>query len=73
MPRKLSKADQHLVPDPSWAALIAKRHLGIDNLEPQGSDRLDFKEVHVANLKAALDAAFKLGEVHGSKFKSDLK
>lgn len=40
---------------------IARRHLGIETLEPRGLDRFDFHEVSVATLKAALRAAFEEG------------
>lgn len=40
---------------------IAREHLGIETLETRKSDGLDFHEVSVWQLKAALDAAFALG------------
>lgn len=41
---------------------IAKKHLWIETLETRHSDRLDFHEVGVASLKAALQAAFEAGK-----------
>jgi hypothetical protein len=41
--------------------VIAQRILGIDTLAVQLSDRLDFHEVGVWNIKAALQAAYELG------------
>lgn len=40
---------------------IAKAYLDVESLEPQGSDRLDFKELAVWSIKDALDAAFLAG------------
>lgn len=40
---------------------IARQHLGIETLETRNSDRLDFHEVAVWNLKAALEAAYRAG------------
>jgi len=40
---------------------IAKRLLGIDSLETQHNDRLDFHEVSVWSLKEALEAAYEAG------------
>ena len=37
---------------------IAKQHLFIETLETQNSDRLDFHDVSVWGVKAALEAAF---------------
>lgn len=42
---------------------IAKRHLGIDTLRERGRDALDFHEVGVRSLAAAIKAAFALGKV----------
>lgn len=41
---------------------IARKRLYIDTLEEQGSDGLDFHEVAVWSLKAALEEAYKLGK-----------
>ena len=40
---------------------IAKQHLFIDTLETQSSDRLDFHDVSVWAVKAALKAAYEAG------------
>jgi hypothetical protein len=40
---------------------IAKEHLFIETLETQHSDRLDFHDVSVWGVKAALQAAFEAG------------
>jgi hypothetical protein len=40
---------------------IAQKHLDIETLETRKSDRLDFHEVAVWNLKAALEAAYRAG------------
>lgn len=44
-------------------ANIAQTELDIETLETRNSDRLDFHEVGVARLKAALEAAFLAGMV----------
>lgn len=41
---------------------IARKHLGIETLESRGRDALDFHEVGVAGLTAALDAAYRAGQ-----------
>ncbi len=40
---------------------IAQKHLGIEALETRRSDSLDFHDLAVWNIKAALEAAFKAG------------
>lgn len=40
---------------------IAQKILGIAVLTPRGSDRLDFREVHVAEIEKALKAAYRDG------------
>lgn len=40
---------------------IAKKTIGIDNLETRNSDSLDFYDINVANLKDALLAAYQAG------------
>ena len=46
---------------------IAKNHLGFETLESRHSDRLDFKECSVWQIKKALEeafyAGFKTGEI----------
>lgn len=46
---------------------IARAMLGIETLETRGSDRLDFHEVSVASLRAALDAAYHAGAEQARK------
>jgi hypothetical protein len=41
---------------------IAQEHLHFETLEERKSDRLDFKDVGVLNVKAALEAAFAAGQ-----------
>lgn len=42
---------------------IARKHLHIETLETQKSDRLDFHEVAVWSIEAALKAAFEAGRM----------
>jgi hypothetical protein len=42
--------------------LIAKKELFIETLETQNSDSLDFHEISVWGIKAALEAAFNAGK-----------
>ncbi len=46
---------------------VAKLHLKVDTLETRNSDRLDFQDCHVANLKRALLNAYTLGIENGYK------
>lgn len=48
-------------------ARIAQKTLGIETLQPQGSDRLDFHEVSVERLHDALEAAYNAGVEQGRK------
>jgi hypothetical protein len=48
-------------PDEQVLAEIAAQHLGVRSLQPQGSDRLDFHDIHVANIRAALIGAYQAG------------
>lgn len=41
---------------------IAQRHLGVETLETRKSDRLDFHDVAVWSIEAALKAAFEAGQ-----------
>ena len=41
---------------------IASQHLGIDSLQTQHSDHLDFHEVSVWSLASALQASFDAGK-----------
>jgi len=40
---------------------IAKRHLDVETLEGRGSDALDFYDLGVGRLRAALEAAYWAG------------
>jgi hypothetical protein len=48
-------------------ARIARAMLGIETLETRSSDRLDFHEVSVASLRAALEAAYHAGAEQARK------
>ena len=45
---------------------IAQEKLGIQTLETQNSDRLDFYDISVWQIKEALELAFQLGQKSGS-------
>ncbi|MFZ3017293.1 MAG: hypothetical protein WA056_02400 [Gallionella sp.] len=53
-------------------ASIAQKHLRIETLEVQNSDRLDFHDVGVASLKEALHAAFDAGVAVGLMGKEEI-
>lgn len=40
---------------------IARKVLGLETLEPRGSDRLDFHELSVWQIRKALEAAYRAG------------
>ena len=46
---------------------IAQTLLGLETLNTRNSDRLDFHDVAVWNIKAALQAAFEAGHQAGKK------
>lgn len=46
---------------------IARRHFWVETLETRKSDRLDFHEVAVWNMKAALQEAFEAGQKAAAK------
>lgn len=46
---------------------IAKQHLHIDTLETRNSDELDFHDVSVWGIRAALQAAFEAGQEAAEK------
>lgn len=46
---------------------IAQTILGIETLDTRNSDRLDFHDVAVWSIKAALQAAFEAGQQAGRK------
>ncbi len=48
---------------------IAQNKLGIETLEPRHSDRQDFHDVAVWNLRAALQAAFEAGRQNAQQTK----
>jgi hypothetical protein len=41
---------------------IAKQTLGLETLETRNSDRLDFHDLNVASIRAALLAAYQAGQ-----------
>lgn len=41
---------------------IAKKFFDVETLQTRNLDRLDFHEVSVGSMKAALDAAYKAGQ-----------
>jgi hypothetical protein len=46
---------------------IAQEHFGIETLETRRMDRLDFHDVAVWSMRAALEAAYNAGIAAGSK------
>ena len=40
---------------------VAAQHLNLDTLDERGSDRLDFHDVSVGSIRAALEAAYTAG------------
>ncbi len=46
---------------------IAQKHLGIETLQTQKSDRLDFHDLAVWSIEAALKAAFEAGQKAAKK------
>ena len=46
---------------------IATRHFFVETLDTQNSDRLDFHDVAVWAMRAALEAAYEAGRVAGAK------
>jgi hypothetical protein len=46
---------------------IAQKHLGIETLQTQKSDRLDFHDLAVWSIEAALKAAFEAGQQAAKK------
>ena len=49
-------------PPDELIAQIAKDYLKIPSLDGQGRDRIDFYDLHVTCIKAALEAAWKAGK-----------
>jgi hypothetical protein len=48
---------------------IAFRNFGLETLETRNSDNLDFHDIAVWSIKAALEEAYQLGLVAGKKTK----
>ena len=48
---------------------IAKEVLGMQTLEPQRRDRLDFHDLSVSSIKAALEKAYEAGRESPSKLR----
>ena len=46
---------------------IAQKHFGVETLEERNRDSLDFHDIHVGKIKAALEAAYEAGIEGGSK------
>ena len=46
---------------------IATRHFFVETLDTRNSDRLDFHDVAVWAMRAALEAAYEAGRVAGAK------
>lgn len=46
---------------------IAQRHLGVETLERRMSDSLDFHDIDVSSIRAALEAAFEAGKTAAKK------
>ena len=46
---------------------IATRHFFVETLDTRNSDRLDFHDVAVWAIRAALEAAYEAGRVAGAK------
>lgn len=49
------------VPDEALLEKIAKRH-GVDTLRSRGSDRLDFKDMSVGQIRSILEEAYAAGQ-----------
>ena len=47
--------------------MIAKRELGLETLDSRGSARLDFHELGVGPIRAALEAAYEAGRQAATK------
>jgi hypothetical protein len=60
-------AEQELI------AKIALEELGLETLETQGRDCLDFHDLNVASIKAALDRAFIAGATLGASGAYEVK
>ena len=69
MPKTTSQTTRRHTTQPLDVLLtrIAKEHLFIDTLETQNSDSLDFHDVSVWGVKAALITAYQAGLAAGQK------
>lgn len=47
---------------------LSRELLGIEKIEPSGTDRLDFYNVHVSNLTEAFERVYEQGFLDGSKY-----
>lgn len=47
------------------AEAIASKHLGVETLQPRNMDALDFHDVSVTGILAALQAAYEAGRQNG--------
>ena len=56
----MKKAQQEALRD-LWIDEIGKRHLHLETVETRNSDRLDFSEQAVWQIKEALEAAYEAG------------
>ena len=50
---------------------IAQRHLGFETLESRHTDSLDFRDVSVRGVRAALEAAYRAGLTAGAAGQQD--
>lgn len=50
---------------PAMLEEIARRHLGLETLATRNSDRLDFHDMAVWSMRAALEAAYEAGRRAG--------
>lgn len=50
----------------STLSLIAQKHLGVETLETRNSDSLDFYDLSIWTIQAALKAAFLAGKESGA-------
>ena len=46
---------------------IAQKHFGVETLDERKRDSLDFHDIHVGQIKAALEAAYQAGLEAGKK------
>ncbi len=58
--------DKKLIAKAKAISTVALRTLGLKTLDTQNSDRLDFHDLSVGSIRAALDAAYEFGYRDGS-------